>query len=311
MAYPYGPNLELPNSPTQYTNPLLMKNLENQSTLANNLTSGNFSGDLSWLKGLIDPNSGYLQNALTAAQGTLQPQFRDTLQQITNNAASAGSLNSSTFTDALAKAGSDLNSQYQSMVGNAAMQDYTNANNNRLSLFGSGLQLGQQGISNQMSQGNSTNEFNLANYGNIVAKAIQDNSNLQQYPSLNDVLSKLNLGGNSAPTGTGFGSGLGSAPGSIFGGSSNTYGTPNAVNALTGEPTFNATPFYSGPGAPISTNSYNGSYTGSYIQPTSGFTFSAPKPNALASNNPFGKTNTQYGTVNTAWNPSKAVASFK
>lgn len=289
----YGPNLNLPNAPTQYKNPLLSGSLANQSGLANRLTSGNFTGDLSWLSGLTNPNSGYLQNALSAAQGTLQPQFRDTIQQIQNSAAANGSSNSSTFTDALTRAGSDLNSQYQSMVGNAAMQDYTNANQNRMSLFGSGLQLGQQGISNQMQEGNNTNAFNLDNYGNIVAKAIQDNTNLQNYPDLSNLLKSFASGRsggssinglNNSPLGRMFGDNL---SGSVM---NDTFGQP--------VPNFNATvpssqngagPMYQPPTydpinsyAPISP--MYGSATTPYTKPGSAFlgsnlTFSAPKIN--------------------------------
>lgn len=209
----YGPDLILPNAPTQYTNPLLMGDISSQSALAKRLTSGDFTGDLSWLSGLTNPNSGYLQNALSAAQNTLQPQFRDTIQQIQNIAAANGSLNSSTFTDALSRAGSDLNSQYQAMLSNAAMQDYTNANNNRLNLFGSGLSLGQNAIGNEFQQTNSTNAFNLENYGNLVAKAIQDNTNLQNYPDFASLLNgKGNVSGSAyLPSQPGFGSMFGNS----------------------------------------------------------------------------------------------------
>lgn len=300
MAYPYGPNLNLPNAPTQYTNPLLMGNLANQSGLANQLTSGDFTGDLSWLSGLTNPNSGYLQNALSAAQGTLQPQFRDTIQQLQNTAAANGSLNSSTFTDALARAGSDLNSAYQTQLGNAAMQDYTNANNNRLSLFGSGLSLGQQAIGNQTTQGNNTNTFNLDNYGNIVAKAISDNENLQTYPQLQDILSKLG-GTNNAVT-MSSSSGLGSMFGNNL---KDNFGQPveDGLKNMFGQrvPSANTSPYYP--------SVYGGTVSTGYNPQSSGglggaFNFSAPTPNAYASNNPFG------GSVNTTWNPTAARSFF-
>lgn len=293
----YGPNLNLPNAPTQYENPLLNGSLANQNGLANQLTSGNFTGDLSWLSGLINPNSGYLQNALSAAQGTLQPQFRDTIQQLQNTAAANGSLNSSTFTDALARAGSDLNSQYQTQVGNAAMQDYTNANNNRLSLFGSGLNLGQQAISNQANQGNTTNAFNLSNYDNIVAKSIQDNNNLQNYPTLQELIKQLSGGGSGS-------SGMNtSGLGGVFGNNlRDTFGqqVDNGLTNTFGQqvPSANASPYYpSVYGGTVSTG-YNPQAGGS----GGGFSFSAPTAGAFASNNPFGTT--------TAWNPASAQKFF-
>lgn len=167
--------LQLPTQPTQYTNPLQQGDIKYQSGLGHDLTSGNFGGDLSWLQPLLNNNNG--ANALSAAQGTLQPQFRDTLQQINNQAAANGQLNSSTFTDALARSQSDLNSQYQSIVSQQAINDSNQNNQNRLNLFGTGLNTLQQGIGNEQQDSGATNQFNLANYDNLVANAIQNNQN--------------------------------------------------------------------------------------------------------------------------------------
>ena len=164
--------LKLPATPSYYQNPLQSGDLSTLSGLGHQLTSGNFGqgagGDLSWLSQAVNPNQGYLTQALSAAQGVLQPQFRDTLQQINNNAAANNQLNSSTYTDALARSQSDLNSQYQSMVGQAGMQDYTNAMNNRLSLFGTGLNTLQSAIGGEQQDTGSRNEFNQQNYENQV-----------------------------------------------------------------------------------------------------------------------------------------------
>lgn len=164
--------LELPATPTQYTNPLQQGDMAYQSGLAHDLTSGNLP---EWLQSTINPNNS--ANALSQAQGMLQPQFRDTLLQIKNQAAGAGALESSTFTDALARSQSDLNSQYQSIVSGQAINDANMANQNKLSLFGSGLNTLQQGIGNQQNDSNATNKFNLANYDNLVAQSIQNNQN--------------------------------------------------------------------------------------------------------------------------------------
>lgn len=165
-------DLNLPPTPTQYTNPLQSGDMGLQSSTAGNLISGNLP---SWLQSTVNPNNS--QYALTAAQGVLQPQFRDTLTQINNDAAANNSLNSSTFTDALARSQSDLNSQYQSIVSNQAINDANQANQNKLSLFGTGLNTLQSGIGNEQTQANATNQFNLSNYDNQVAQAVQQNNN--------------------------------------------------------------------------------------------------------------------------------------
>lgn len=167
--------LNLPATPTQYTNPLQAGDMGAQSQIAGNLINGSLP---SWLQSTINPNNS--ANALSAAQGLLQPQFRDTLTQINNDAAANNNLNSSTFTDALARSQSDLNSQYQSIVSNQAINDANQANANKLSLFGSGLNTLQAGIGNEQNQSNSQNQFNLDNYSNQVASAVQQNQNANQ-----------------------------------------------------------------------------------------------------------------------------------
>lgn len=186
--------LELPASPTQYTNPLQQGDINYQSGLGHDLTSGNFSGELSWLQPLLNNNNG--ANALSSAQGILQPQFRDTLQQINNNAAANGQLNSSTYTDALARSQSDLNSQYQSIVSQQAINDSNQSNQNRLNLFGTGLNTLQQGIGNEQQDSAATNQFNLENYSNLVAQAIQKNQNANNATGFQQALGLLSPIGN-------------------------------------------------------------------------------------------------------------------
>ncbi len=168
-------NLDLPATPTYQQNPNLGSNITFGSDLNKQLLSGDLSGNLSWLQPLVNPNNSAA--ALQSAQGLLQPQFRDTLNQITQSAANNNQLGSSTFTDALARSQSDLNSQYQSIVSNQAINDSNQANQNRLGLF----QTGESGLGNftnmAQNQTNSENSFNLENYQNLVAKAIQDNQN--------------------------------------------------------------------------------------------------------------------------------------
>lgn len=168
-------SLELPTPPTQYTNPLQQGDISYQSGLGHDLTSGNFDGNLSWLKPTINNNNS--ANALSYAQGLLAPQFRDNIQNITNQAISNGQNTSSTFGDALAKASGDTNSAYQSILAQQAIADSNQSNSNRLNLFGSGLNTLQQGLGNEQQDSSATNSFNLDNYSNLVAKAIQDNQN--------------------------------------------------------------------------------------------------------------------------------------
>lgn len=165
-------SLELPPTPTQYTNPLQQGDISYQSGLGHDLTSGNLP---SWLQSTINPNNS--ANALSYAQGLLAPQFRNNIQDITNQAVANNQNTSSTYTDALAKASGDTNSAYQSILAQQAINDSNQANSNKLNLFGSGLNTLQQGIGNEQQDSGATNSFNLENYQNQVAKAIQNNQN--------------------------------------------------------------------------------------------------------------------------------------
>lgn len=167
--------LELPAPPTYQKPQLAIDNNKLLSDYGKSLSSGDFTGNLEWLKPLISNDNG--QNALAYAQATLQPQFRDTIQQITNSAAANGSLNSSTFTDALAKASSDVNSNYQAILAQQAINDSNQSNQNRLNLFGTGLNTLQGTINNDRGLSGDENTFNLQNYDNLVAQAIQNNKN--------------------------------------------------------------------------------------------------------------------------------------
>lgn len=165
-----GNRLELPQAPAYQENRNLSPNIDFGSDYFTRLLSGDFTGNLSWLSPLTNTNTS--ANALSYAQGILQPQFRDNLQQIRNEAAANGQLESSTFSDALARSQSDLNSQYQSIVSQGAINDAYQNNSNRLSLLNQGSS-GLQGFTGlAQNQTNSRNQFNLENYNNQVAAAI-------------------------------------------------------------------------------------------------------------------------------------------
>lgn len=184
--------LELPATPTQQFNPNLKPNIDFGSQYNTGLLQGDLTGDRAWLSPLVNNNNG--ANALSYAQGLLQPQFRDNLNTIRNEAANNNQLESSTFTDALARSQSDLNSQYQSIVSQQAINDSNQNNSNRLSLLGAG-QNGLQAFTGlAQQQTNSENQFNLDNYSNLVANAIQNNKNANMANGWQQVLGFSPLG---------------------------------------------------------------------------------------------------------------------
>jgi hypothetical protein len=160
----------LPATPVYQQLPEFTNGYKGLQEYGNRLITGDLTGNLSWLSPTISTSN--TANSLSAAQGLLQPQFRDTLQQIRNEAAANNQLESSTFTDALARSQSDLNSQYQSIVSQQAIRDAEMANQNRLGLLGTGLGAYESGTRFAGQDQSEMNQFNLQNYDNQVAAAL-------------------------------------------------------------------------------------------------------------------------------------------
>lgn len=287
MGSSKGPSL--PTPPSYVENKNLSPNIDFGSDFTKNLLSGDFTGDLAWLNPTVNNNNSAL--ALAAAQGTLQPQFRDTLTQISNQAAANGQLNSSTFTDALARSQSDLNSQYQSIVSQQAIRDAEQSNSNRLNLLGQGLN-GLQGFTSlAQGQTNTENDFNLQNYNNQVAAAIAGKgTGSNMFGSLGTALGA----GAGFLIGGPMGAGIGATIGGGIGGSidSSQGGTGSAGFAGMGG------------GLGLLGSTLRSPVQGSQLG------FSAPSANAFASNNPFGTSDFQSGYASSAWNPTKVQRYF-
>ena len=162
----------IPTPPQYQLDPIAQGVPKDLYSLGTKLTNFDFSGNLSPLQDTIslDPQSSQL--ALQTAQGALQPKYNDIITQLRNEAAANNQLESSTFTDALAKNAFNLQSQYQGITASAALDDRQRALQNRIGLFGSGLDtLSNSGGLAQGNQ-NSLNQFNLSNYENQVAAAL-------------------------------------------------------------------------------------------------------------------------------------------
>lgn len=162
--------LNLPATPQYTEDSNLSPNITFGSEYNKGLLSGNFTGDRAWLQSLVNPNNS--ANALSYAQSTLSPQFRQNNLDLTNQLAATGSLNSSTASDAYSKMTGDLNTAYQAIVSQQAIRDSEQANANKLGL----LQTGEQGLNAftgaAQSRSNAQNQFNLENYNNQVAAAL-------------------------------------------------------------------------------------------------------------------------------------------
>ena len=189
-------SLNLPATPTYYQNPFQTSDIGLQRNVGNSLISGNLSdqsgsggANLSWLQSLVNPN--FSAQAIQGAQASLLPQYNQNTLDIKNQAAASNALNSSTFTDALAKNEFNLNSQLQGIGLTQGIQDAYAANQNKGALFNTGLGLNQQTISNDQQDTSSQNNFNLENYSNQVAQAIAQQQNKANGNVFGNILSSF------------------------------------------------------------------------------------------------------------------------
>jgi hypothetical protein len=209
----------MPATPTYQNNPMYQQSSQGLYDYSNKLLSGDYSGTGLENATSYDPQMTKL--ALESAQGFLQPQYQQNNQDAMNQAAANNQLESSTFTNALAKNAFNLNSQYQSIGAGAALQDRQTANTNRVNLFGKGLDtlggVAQMGLTNQGQE----NSFNLENYQNQVAKALAEQKS--QSGGLMGGLTGAIGGGMS---GFAMGGPIGAIVGAGIGGYSGAVGTP-------------------------------------------------------------------------------------
>ena len=164
----------------------MQPNINRLSELGGRLTSFDFGGELSPLQETIDLDPEVTRLALDFAQNSLAPSFRRTRQNTINELANLGSLTSSTTSNAFAQQDFDLNQQMQAITSQAALGDRERALQNRLGLFGTGLNtlesatglgLNQQGQQNNFAQRNfenqiALNQLNQSNQGGFIGGAI-------------------------------------------------------------------------------------------------------------------------------------------
>lgn len=243
----------LPQAPSFYQDPMFGQTQQDLYGLGTNLTNFNFGGSLSPLQDTINLDPEVTRLALQYAQSSLQPQYEDMLKSIKNEAAGTNSLNSSTFTDALAQLGTRVDQSYQGIVAGAALEDRSRALQNRMSLFGTGLDVlgGVRGAA--FGNQGQRNDFNQQNYQNqVMASLYGAKSNGGFWGGLTGA-----LGGGLA--GSAFGP-VGAVFGGLAGGLAGGYGQPGTGGQLLG--------------------------AGASLYGSNPFGFTSSRPGATASNNP-------------------------
>ena len=118
----------------------------------------------------VNLNPQMTQLTLQGLQAQLAPQLRDSRQAMINQLEANNQLTGSTTASSLANIQSDYESQMINAGAQAGIADITRALQNRVGLYGTGLNTLQ--AAGQLAQGNQSqvNTFNLENYQNQVAK---------------------------------------------------------------------------------------------------------------------------------------------
>jgi hypothetical protein len=194
--------------------------------LGTNLTSGNFTGNLSWLAPTttIDPSiiSGFFSG--------LQPSFQRMRQDTINTLAANNQLESSTTADALTQLDQNIADIMMGKVSGLQTQ----ALQNRISLFGTGLDTLTTGTGMAQTNQNILNKFNLENYENQVAKALSGAKSGTPWGSIGSVVGGIGgflIGG---PAGASLGASLGGSIGGIAEGGSGGAASANSAMNLFG-----------------------------------------------------------------------------
>lgn len=203
---------------------------EQYGYLINGLTTQ--GGNLSGLLGdsiNVSPEVSRLSQQY--AQSQLDPAFRQRRQQTINDLEASNQLTGSTTASALGNLDADYMASLTGMQAQYGLADVSRALNNRMQLYTTGLNIGQNvgqaGLQNQEQM----NQFALQNYENQVAAAMmnKNNSSAGMWGSLGGAalgagagaLLALPTGGMSIGMGAALGASLGgSLGGAAFGGSS-------------------------------------------------------------------------------------------
>lgn len=163
---------DIPDAPTFFNDKRFQAGINDLRRLGGRLTSFDFSGDLAPLQQTIDLDPEVTRLALEFAENSLAPSFAQQRQDTVNELARLGALESSTTADALSRIDETLGQQRQSIVTGAALEDRSRALQNRIALFGEGLNTTQ--TATQLAEANQAqrNNFNLQNFENQVAAAV-------------------------------------------------------------------------------------------------------------------------------------------
>lgn len=217
MSRPKSPSL--PNTPSLYQNPYVNQSISGLYGYGQGLLSPTVEGLPSILRDTVSTNPEVtrltLQGLEAQLAGPLQRNRQDTLNQLEAN----NQLTGSTTASALGQIDQNYTNQLTAAGAQAGIADINRALQNRVSLYGTGLNTlqaaGQLGLGEQ----SQINQFNLENYQNQVAKVFAE-----QKQNRGGFMGALTGGLGGAAAGFALGGPIGAGIGALGGGLAGGFG---------------------------------------------------------------------------------------
>ncbi len=162
----------LPDVPEFFQDPRIDQQVNNQLSTAQKLKSLDLTGDLAGLADTISVNPEVTKMFLSGLQAQLAPMLRDARTATRNELAANNQLESSTSASMFGQLESDYQNKLLTQSTQFGLADIERALNNKMKLFGTGLDLQSNAIGGLRQDSSQRNQFNLSNYENLVAQSL-------------------------------------------------------------------------------------------------------------------------------------------
>ncbi len=215
----------LPNTPTYQEDPVFREAFGNLATNSQNMATLNLADNPNLLE-TIQFHPEMLTQFMNTLEQQMMPAFDRGKQDLTNELANLGALESSTTSNKMGDMYDQFRNTLQVQSGQYGLATMEQAMQNRINIAG----MGMQGLSHASTVGVQTeanrNNFNLANYENQVAKQLYDNQNSGGW------LGALQGGIGGAMSGFAMGGGAGALAGGIGGGALGYFGNSSQGSGI-------------------------------------------------------------------------------
>ncbi len=163
-----------PDAPKYQEDPLVGERVGELYGLGKQLTKGDFSGDLAGLQEVVNTSPQMTTLFLQGLKAQLDPIYSDMRRETTNRLAASNQLESSVLPSAMADIEKNQQNQYIQQSTAFGINDINRAMQNRMSLFGTGVNTMGAGAGMTFDMQNAKNQFAMNNYSNAIKKYESD-----------------------------------------------------------------------------------------------------------------------------------------